>query len=172
MKAFFAACLIALALTSVPGQQAQAQARDHSISADPLGLALGMLNATYEQRVGSTNSFTVYGSYWSISDWTAFGFGGSYRWYFNLNDGKTPLEGLSAGPAVTIGFWDFGGYKIFNESYGGTSIAIGGELAYKWIFNQFVVEPILRVNFNVTDVSGLGSTYRGYGLGVNLGYAW
>ncbi len=157
MKAFFAACLIALALTSVPGQQAQAQARDHSISADPLGLAFGMLNATYEQRVGGT---------------TAFGFGGSYRWYFNLNDGKSPLEGLSAGPAVTIGFWDYGGYKIFNESYGGTSIAIGGELAYKWIFNQFVVEPILRVNFNVTDVSGLGSTYRGYGLGVNLGYAW
>jgi hypothetical protein len=170
MKAIFAACLIALALTCVPGQQAQAQARDHVISADPLGLAFGMLNATYEQKVGNSNSFTIFGSYWSYLSWTAYGFGGSYRWYFNLNDGKAPLEGLSAGPMISVGVWDWGGISFINDYSGGTSIAIGGELAYKWIFGQFAVEPILRLNFNVASISGLD--YRAYGLGVNLGYAW
>ncbi len=168
MKSLCAAVLLVIALSFIPTQRADAQARDHSITADPIGLAFGLLNATYEQRVGNANSFTVFGSYWSYSEWTAVGFGGSYRWYFNLNDGKTPLEGLSAGPMISVGFWDWGG--PFASFDGGTSIAIGGELAYKWIFNQFVVEPILRLNFNVADINGLD--YRAYGLGVNLGYAW
>ncbi len=146
-----------------------AQNYKNSISADPISLAWGFLNLTYENRIGATNSFTVFGSYWSYSNWTAFGIGGSYRWYFEIGDAKRPLQGLSAGPLVSFGFWDYATSSVHSYS-GGTSAAIGGELAYKWVFGGFVVEPILRLAFNLASISGLD--YRAYGLGVNLGYAW
>lgn len=149
----------------------------HAISANPIGLAFGILNATYEHKVGTSNSFTVSGYRFSFAtNWSAYGIGGSYRWYFNLDDGKKPIQGLSAGPLIAFGFWSWDGPDIYDpwgilDSYdGGTSVAIGGELAYKWVFSGFVVEPILALTFNAVDITGL--SYQAYGVGVNLGYSW
>ncbi len=143
-----------------------------AISADPVGLAFGIFNATYENKVGKSNSFTLFGSYFTFSggDWVAFGFGGSYRWYLNVGDGNKALKGLSVGPYASLGFWQWKGSSIFNDYSGGTSVALGGEIAYKWILNGFVIEPIFRLAFNLMKITGL--TYQAYGLGVNLGYAW
>lgn len=142
-----------------------------SISIDPLDFLVSkVLNVTYEHQLSKENSFTVFFSYYSYSEyWTAYGIGGSYRWYLTdlLKDKKIPIEGLSVGPMVRASFWsnDYG-YDLDNSVY----LVIGGEAAYKWTFNDFVVEPILRLGFGVTDVAYLG--YSGWGAGVNVGYAW
>lgn len=153
---------------SVNEMHAQKRVRNyiHSITANPIALAFGVLNVTYEQQIGPKNSFTGFGSYWSFGDWTAIGIGGSYRWYI-MADQANPIQGLSAGPLAAIGFWDYD-----TDTYeGSTSLAIGGEVAYKWVFDGgFSIEPIAQISFNLLDIEGL--SYRPVSIGVNLGYAW
>ncbi len=142
---------------------------NQSITGNPVALAFGLLNATYEQQVSKENSFTVFGSYWSFGGWNAFGFGGSYRWYL-MQDDKKALEGFSFGPMASVGFWSYDntGYTDFGT---GTSFAIGAEGAYKFIFDGgFTVEPIIQLGINVLEVNGL--SYRAFSVGANIGYSW
>ena len=172
MRKLIATTFIVLCVALAVPQDMKAQSYSNSLSADPLGLAFGMLNATFESRVGAQNSFTLFGNYYTstyLADWTAFGFGGSYRWYFDINDGKRPIQGLSAGPFIAFSFWSWGGPSWINYD-NSLAVAIGGEGAYKWVFGGFVVEPYLRLALPITK--GDGITYRGYGLGCNLGFAW
>ncbi|HZK76404.1 MAG TPA: hypothetical protein VFD13_05790, partial [Candidatus Kapabacteria bacterium] len=50
---------------------------------------------------------------------------------------------------------------------------IGGDIAYKWIFDQFAVEPILglRIGFgpNVAPTRAIGTEPL---IGLSGGYAW
>lgn len=143
-----------------------------AISIDPLDFLVSkVFNATYEHQLSKENSFTVFFSYYNYSDyWDAYGIGGSYRWYLTdlLKDKKNPIEGLSVGPMARVSFWSSDYYQLEDEN--SIYLVIGGEAAYKWVFNDFIVEPILRLGFGVTDISGLG--YSGWGAGVNVGYAW
>jgi hypothetical protein len=156
------------ALCMVCSTNLWAQRYTHSISADPISLAFGVFNATYEWQTAPINSFTIFGEYWSFVDWSAYGIGASYRWYPHLfEDGKKPLEGFSVGPRIDISFWNWGGYTGLNNNY--TSIGIGGEAAYKWVFGGFVVEPLIVINIPILKIV---YTYGAFGPGVNLGYAW
>jgi len=139
---------------------------NQSIGVNPIGLAFGIFNAKYEQQVSAENSFTADAIYWGFAGWSAFGVGGSYRWYLFQESDKA-VRGLSFGPIVSLGFWSFE-----NSTWGGgTSLALGGEVSYKWIFEGgFVVEPTVNLAFNILSLEGLN--YRPFGLGVNLGYAW
>ena len=168
-KAFLLIILAVFAF-AIPSKDALAQkSYNNCISANPLGLAFGLFNATYEGRLSARNSFTINANYWSLADWYAFGIGGSYRWYLTLiQDKKKPLEGLSVGPLVAVGFWKYSG--SFYSYTGQTSFAIGGEAAYKWVFDGFAVEPIIRIAFNVMHNDYF--SYNAFGLGCNLGYAW
>jgi hypothetical protein len=170
--------LLAIAIATILSFQvlhAQGQYK-HAISGDPLDLLISkVFNATYEHQLSAKNTFTVSASYYSYSDWwSAMGIGGSYRWYFPglFNDGKNPIEGFSAGPMARVSFWSWDGpdTPYYDDYTGDVYIVIGGEAAYKWVFDGFVVEPIVRIGFGVTDITGLG--YDAYGAGVNIGYAW
>src|SRR5579883_2806914 len=112
-KIFVAALLVIISFTMFP-KSAQAQYAN-SIGADPISLAFGRLAVTYEHRVSTTNSFSIFGSYWSFVDWTAYGIGGSYRWYLDVGNDKQALEGLSVGPIVGIAFWSWGGTVFRSE---------------------------------------------------------
>ena len=141
----------------------------NAISANPLGLAFGILNATYETQLSVQNSLTISGYYYSWAvDWAAYGIGGSYRWYIVKEQGKRIIEGFSFGPMAAFSFWSWRGTGTAD---GGSTLSIGIEGAYKWVFGGFVVEPILTISFPVSRFSG-APTYQSYGLGVNLGYAW
>lgn len=141
----------------------------NSISANPVGLAFGILNATYETQLSPQNSLTISGYYYSWAvDWAAYGIGGSYRWYIVKEQGKRIIEGFSFGPMAAFSFWSKRGTGTTD---GGATLSIGIEGAYKWVFGGFVVEPILTLSFPVSRFSG-APTYQSYGLGVNLGYAW
>lgn len=166
------ALLLAFVLVS---SNAFAQRYTSNISLDFLDYFVGKkLNITYEHRLSAQNSITVMGSYVKISDdWSGQSIGASYRWYIDaFKEGKTALNGFSVGPAASIIFWSYDGKKYGNYGYdNGSTIQIGGEAAYKWTFsNQFTVEPILRLTFPLSDLTGL--SYNGFGFGVNLGYSW
>lgn len=162
---------LGLAFNPIDADAQKVTKRYHqSISANPVGLIFGILNATYEQQISAKNTFTVNGLYWSIGNWTAFGIGGSYRWYILESEtNKKPIEGLSVGPTISFSSWsfdtDFGSLDVDE----GLNVALGGEVAYKWVFGSgFTVEPILSFSFGVTGVGDLTP----FGAGVNLGYAW
>ena len=149
------------------------QKYNYAIGINPIGLAFGMINATYEQKLSRTNSFTVSGDFFTISDWYAIGLSGSYRFYYKLHDGQKPaLEGFSFGPLLSIAYWNFTGNKDARNDYGGMSIAIGGEVAYKWAFtDNFYIEPTINVSINVLKITG-DPTYSLFHGGVAIGYAW
>lgn len=170
---FFTSMLIVALLVGMSNfaySQKTVKKYNQSITANPVALAFGLFSFTYEQQIAKENSFTAFGSYWSFGDWTAIGLGGSYRWYLFQED-KRALEGFSFGPMISIGFWSFANEIAYIDYDGGTSLAVGGEAAYKFVFDGgFSVEPIIQLNLNFLDISGLD--YRPFSVGCNIGYAW
>jgi hypothetical protein len=141
-----------------------------AISLDPLDFLINrVLNVTYEHQISKENSFTVFASYYSPDEyWSAIGIGGSYRWYLSkvLQDNKIPIEGLSVGPMARFIYWS---WELGSASDTYAAVILGGEAAYKFVFDDWVIEPIIRLGIQVTDVS---AGYNGWGVGVNAGYAW
>ncbi len=168
LKVFLASIILFLSL-AFSNQSNAKEIYSNAISANPLGLAFGILNATYETLLSPQNSLTISGYYYSWAvDWAAYGLGGSYRWYIVKEQSKRIIEGFSFGPMASFSFWSWRG---IGTADGGATLSIGIEGAYKWVFGGFVVEPILTISFPVSRFSGAPS-YQSYGLGVNLGYAW
>ncbi len=172
LMTLFAMCCAFIAFSNSSYAQVNNHPGSYSLTVDPIDFLVSKtLNATFEFKLNPKNSFTINGSYYAYSDWwKGYGLGASYRWYIDLfNEGKKALNGFSVGPMVRASWWtyEFGGYKADTEMY----VAIGAEAAYKWVFSGgWTIEPIVRLGFGVTDVTGLG--YEGYGGGVNIGYTW
>ncbi len=168
ITAFFVILALALTLTT---QESKARKASYSqaITVNPIGLAFGSLNALYEGQLSKKNSFTAGGYLFTIGDWVGYGVGGSYRWYIDLfKTRKRPIEGFAVGPKAQIDTWTWGGAA---KSYdGGVTFTIGGEAVYKWIWDGFVLETGVVVNFNLAGLEGLN--YSPFGLVGSIGYAW
>lgn len=162
--------LFGLIFSSTVFAQKRTYKYNQSISANPLGLVFGVLNATYEQQIAPKNSFTISGAYLTYNDWVAGSIGGSYRFYL-LQEDVRAIQGFSFGPWAQLAFWSWNGPSTYSYE-GGSVFYIGAEAAYKWVFQGgFMVEPLLQLRFGVNKLEGLGG-FSSYGLGVNLGYAW
>ncbi|MDH7516229.1 MAG: hypothetical protein QHI48_10195 [Bacteroidota bacterium] len=166
-------CAFLLALVPFPDSQAQETPRAHAISVNPLGFVFGLMNVRYEQRVQGTNSFHVGGTLVPIyTNYMGFGLTGGYRWYFLPNEGRKALCGMAAGPFLSLLFWNYSGTASIG-SEGGVVMILGGDLSYKWIWTNFMLEPSLELGF--IPVKGKGDFYATtafLGLGLHLGYAW
>jgi hypothetical protein len=162
--------LVFVLALSLPNS-ASAQNYHQAISTNPLGLIWGMLNATYEQQIAPKNTFTVNATYWSYSTWwTGISVGGSYRFYL-MQEKERAIKGFSFGPLVSATFWSWDGADSYGWD-GGTSVSIGAEANYKWIFEGgWTVEPTFRLFFPLMNIEGLGGL-NSYGFGANVGYAW
>jgi hypothetical protein len=151
MKKIFLTIIVLLTMVSVSYSQNTAT---KAVTANPIGLAFGLFNAQYEFALNQKNSVAVRANFvgYSIGGYSnsAFGFGGSYRWY--VMDSKT-IVGWWAQPSATF----FG---------------IGGDGGYKWIWDQFALDVSVGARIYMGKISGL--SFGGFGpqLGVNLGYAW
>lgn len=171
MKSRICTIGIMLLIAGFTAVRAQSTPRAHAISINPFGFAHGAFDINYEQRVGGTNSFVLRAEFYPERyDWSAFGIGGAYRWYFGPYNGARALSGLSAGPFIDAVFWSWRG----EHHYGGgtNSIVIGGEIAFKWIWTNFMLEPSLSLGFIPvnTDEPYYHDAY--WGLGLSFGYAW
>src|SRR5579872_5036519 len=176
------ALLFVLSLTIASGllcsaQCARAQARPSPatqvISVDFLPLAYDYpLTVQYEFKADPVTSWMFRVHYWPSpdpsGDWSGFGIGAAYRFF--IADSRA-LTGLSVAPAADLFFFR---QTLFNTSQR-TAICfdIGGDIAYKWIFDQFAVEPILglRIGFgpNVSPTRAIGTEPL---IGLSAGYAW
>jgi hypothetical protein len=162
-----------LSVSDLSAQKHGGKRFKNAISINPISLVWNQLVVTYEHQTAKYNTFTVQGLFWFPgSGWSAYGISGSYRWYImNLfQDKKIPIQGFSVGPTAGIMNYGWDGEGIFSD-YGGISIVVGGEACYKWIFNEFVVEPKFQVLINVTSVDG-DPNWAPFTIGCNVGYAW
>jgi hypothetical protein len=170
MKNMLFAIIILMIIINISYAQNEKQA----VTANPIGLAFGVFNAQYEFTLSNQNSVAVRANFvgYSIGDYSnsAFGFGGSYRWYV-LNS-KT-IVGWWAQPSADILFWSSDWKDNFQSKNASTVFfGIGGDGGYKWIWNHFALELSVGARIYMGKISGLN--FGGFGpmLGVNLGYAW
>ena len=177
MKYKFSSILAAVLLavfaisSSVSDASAQARPSPHGsiLSVEPLGL-LGIgdqfkhLQLQYEWRTTQENSWALRAILVPSSfNYNGFGVGASYRFYIA---NSRALTGLNVSPGIDVYLISAG-----DESY--TSFAVGGDVAYKWIFDNIGVEPYFRLRQLFAGNEGI-SAFAGtfWGFGVYLGYAW
>lgn len=165
-KIFVAAFLIAVMIPSIMTAQREVKKYNYSIGVSPISLAFGIMPLIYEQQIGKENTFTAQFVYSGYQGFTGIGLGGSYRWYLFQERDKA-IKGFGFGPLARIEYFSYE-----NDTYSSkTAISIGAEASYKWIFDGgFMVEPLLQIGFSVVNIDGL--SYRPFGIGVNVGYAW
>jgi hypothetical protein len=180
-RAFGLLLLIAV-FGNLSPQRALAQARPSSkanvISIDPLGLAVREpLNIQFEIKAGPVYSWAFRAHYWPgrvgggalTGNWTAFGLGAVYRIF--IADSRA-LTGLSVAPAADLLLFS----QTIQGGQGATATVawIGGDIAYKWIFDQFSIEPLLGLRIGYTpSVNAPGyATGPIAVLSVYGGYAW
>jgi hypothetical protein len=180
MKFGFTTCfaLIALFVITFSAGKTYAQARPSPatqvVSVDVVPLVYnGSIMFQYEMKADPVSSWLIRLHYWPSpgADWTGFGAGAAYRFY--VADSRA-LTGLAVAPAADLFFFreppHAGGTGGSNTAI---SVGIGGELSYKWIFDQFAVEPIIGLRFYIgpADAPANASTIEPV-LGVSVGYAW
>jgi hypothetical protein len=145
--------------------QARPSSRGSFIGGDPFGLIWGYaLSVQYESRISQDNSWALRVALFPSID-AAIGVGASYRFY--IADGRA-LTGLNVAPSIDA---IFGSAGSLSYSY----FSVGGDLAYKWIFDGgFGVEPYLSIRNNFVLSKYGNSALTGFrpGIGVWLGFAW
>ena len=165
--------VVSFGISTRASAQARPSPATQVASIDPIPLLYdGALMLQYEYKAGPVYSWMFRVDYWSNPDptgqWSAFGFGAAYRVY--IADSRA-LTGLSVAPVADIFF----ARQTIDGSSQRSAICfdIGGDLAYKWIFDDFSVEPIfgLRIGFgpNVAPTRATGFEPL---IGVSGGYAW
>ena len=158
-KLFLCAVLALFALTNVNSQ-------DYAIKANPLGLAFGIANVGFEFSTNESQTLTVSGLYYNISDVTGLGAGAEYRFYFSKQDA---FRGWHAGPSV--GYFSL--EDDFNNSAG--FFSIGGEVGYQWIIrDHFLIDLFGGLGFVTGSSDDLAVSINSVAttIGFSLGYAW
>ncbi len=171
VKSFCIALLIACTIgagNSRLSAQARPSPKSNVISVGLLSLVQvpGMVLFQYEWRSGPVNSIALRAAFQTgYLGYSGFLLGGAYRFF--IADSRA-LTGLSVAPAIDILIY---GNSAIGRNY--TSFDIGGDLAYKWIFDAFSVEPIVFLRLGIAGGEGL-SAYSGVrpGIDVMLGYAF
>ncbi len=159
---------------------AQKSTCNEAITIEPLNFLLNsVVNAKYEQKLSPTNSFTVGAliAYRTTSgstsgSWLGLGIGGSYRWYYDLfKTRQKALQGFSVGPRGTITYYSFSGdHNVKDDNT--TVLTIGGEAMYKWVWDSFVLETGITLDFPVFGHNDLTWSYGSFGLNAAIGYGW
>jgi hypothetical protein len=172
-------CLVVIALIalSFSATKTYAQARPSPatqvISVDFIPLVLTFpVTVQYEYKVDPVTSWAFRLHFWpGITDnYTGFGFGAAYRLY--IADSRA-LTGLAVAPVADLFFFRQ------SQQIGGTGtrsavgVDLGGDLTYKWIFDEFAVEPIFGLRFGIggSNAPPVFTTIQPL-IGCSLGYAW
>lgn len=153
-----------------------AQAQNNVIKTNPLGLAFGNFNATYERVLGTSSSILIRGQYMYKIFGLKVGLGGvglGYRYY--ITHAKKPVpSGFYVNPQAVYSFGSMD--DIFDESVSISTIGLGAELGYQWAWpSGFVLDLglgpmytiVLGDNSDIELVSGIGPTAT-----LAIGYAF
>jgi hypothetical protein len=139
-------------------------AQDNVIKANPLGLAFGNFNATYEKVLNDKSSVLVKASYFYRLlgvEVSAFGVGGAYRYY--ITNAKKPVPGGFYGQGQVN--FNFGSGNVDDFTY--TTIGIGAQIGYQWVWDSgFVLD--LGIGPAYTILSGETDSFDTTSGGVIL----
>jgi len=116
-------------------------AQSNVIKTNPLGLAFGFFNATYERVLGTTSSVLIRGQYMYKllgEEVNLAGAGLGYRYYFT--HAKKPVPGgFYINPQASFSFGKI--TDEFDEEYSATTMGFGAEIGYQWVWNSgFVLD--------------------------------
>ncbi len=179
--AVIAALLIGFCFSNTAEAQKVAKKKkikySRSITVNPVGLAFNNLQITYEQRIPKKqNSWTVGGIWNDYNGYYGYEAHGSYRWYLNKQIGQKylPLEGFSAGPAISMGYFMLQSDAV-DAANEGLGITLGGEVAYKMIFAKGLTMEfygcVRAMVLTPDDEFYPMDKYGIFSAGVNLGYS-
>jgi hypothetical protein len=160
--------LIAISANRVFGQ-ARPSPMENVVSVDPLPLAYSYpLILQYEYKAGPVYSWCFRFNYWpnpNTYTGSGFGIGAGYRVY--IADSRA-LTGLSVAPAADIYF-----FRQAQLGYSEIAFEIGGDAAYKWIFDDFAIEPLFgfRIGFGPVNTPA-NATGAHVLIGFAGGYAF
>lgn len=141
-------------------------AQDQAIKVNPVGLLFGIANAGYEFSTNESQTLTISGLYYNVSEISGFGAGLDYRFYFSSGQA---LRGWHAGPSVGY----FGLKDDSNNSAG--FFSIGGAAGHQWIFGEhFALDVFAGLGYVAGNSDDLSTSINALSvsLGVSLGYAW
>jgi hypothetical protein len=179
MKFGLAHCFVLLVLLAVSfsASRSYAQARPSPatqvLSVDFVPLAIGYpLSFQYEYKADPVTSWLLRLHYWPglAASWSGFGFGAAYRFY--IADSRA-LTALSVAPAADLFLFHQSELENNSGTRSAIAVAIGGDLAYKWIFDQFAVEPIVGLRYGIGPSQTPAAVATIYPIiGCSLGSAW
>lgn len=153
-----------------------ADAQTQVIKTNPLGLAFGNFNVTYERVMNEKSSINIFGNYFygfAGLDVAAFGVGAGYRFFFTHKKKPVPA-GFYVQPQVGFSFGSV--TDDFDDDYSYSTIGIGAEIGYQWVWDSgFVLD--LGIGPQYTIYSGDGdSVFDGNGVlpsaTLAIGYAF
>ena len=144
-KLFFAVILSTLFVTT----GSFAQEKTKVIKTNPLGLAFGNFNVTYETVISESSSLLFDASYMYKLfgvEVNTFGVGAAYRYYFTHASKELPT-GFYVNPQAGISFGSTEG------DVGFTAFSVGAEVGYQWSWDSgFTLD--LGIGPNYTTISG------------------
>jgi hypothetical protein len=170
---FIFTMLLVVGLFCVPkaGYSQRASSNNNNISGDFVGFLMpeNTFTIQYEWKANSVQSWAVRAQYVVPGhNTTAFGVGGEMRFYFL--DSRA-LAGFSVGPVADVFFFknnDLGKSKVL--------FAVGGDIAHKWFFDHFTVEPSFGLRYGISSgevFTSIAKYTTIYPVGsIYLGYAW
>ncbi len=149
-----------------------AKAQQSVVKVNPLGIAFGVINATYEKALSESGALEIGASYFNWSSIGVSGLGGdvAYRFYFSKNNDAP--EGIYAAPLVGVNSLT---YKDDSNNETALFISLGAKAGYQWIFDSGLA---LDLYFGYGKyISGGFDDYSGFSagrpiLGVAVGYAF
>lgn len=153
------------------GFMLSANAQTQAIKTNPLGLAFGNFNVTYEKVLNDKSSFLVSGSYWYSLFGVDVGLGGvgaGWRYFFTHKNKDVPA-GFYLMPQANVGF---GGDVL--------RIGVGAEIGYQWVWSSgFVLDlgigpQYTYFNYNGDDDDLFDDDAGGIlpSATLAIGYAW
>ncbi len=135
-------------------------AQTNVLKTNPLGLAFGNFNATYERVLGTSSSILFRGQYMYRFLGVKVNMGGvglGYRYY--ITHAKKPVPGgFYVNPQAALSFGSV--YDDNDVATSGSTIGIGAELGYQWVWESgFVLDlgigPMYTfVNSDDADLEG------------------
>jgi hypothetical protein len=128
---------------------AMSQERTKVVKTNPLGLAFGNFNVTYEKVLNSKSSVLFHAQYMFELlgvDVNTGGLGVGYRYYFTHENKEVP-SGFYVQPQTSFGFGSVEDDANF------TTVSLGAELGYQWAWpSGFTLD--LGIGPNYTVISG------------------
>lgn len=160
------------------------KAQENVIKVNPLGLAFGFTELSYERVLSEGSSLELSVAFTSIeaqftgadkSRVTGFGAEGKYKFYFSSS--KVAPRGWYGAP--TVSFSSASGKSGVSEGEI-SAFAVGGLAGYQWVFGGSDTGFALDLNFGAQyinaktsgDISGITLDGVVPRLGLSLGYAF